>query len=110
MKGMIKLLPAFIAGVLVLSSSASADEYSFVVENATKTTIKKLLVSEDGREWGRFDIGAGIKARKSETLVWDASTDGEACEQYVKAVFSDGSESEPATFDFCEKDLEIVFE
>ena len=85
--------------------SLFAEEYSFKVTNKTDTTIKKIMVSEDGKNYGYFDIGAGIKPGKTVTLVWDSSTDGESCEQWVKAIYADGSESEPAKFDFCEADV-----
>ncbi|MDO9213937.1 MAG: hypothetical protein Q8Q54_05980 [Methylococcales bacterium] len=84
-------------------------EISFKVHNTTKYKIKQLLVSENGKKWGAFDIGAGIAAGGSETLVWDASTDNEDCKQLIKAVFSDDVESEPAIFDFCEQNLELEF-
>ncbi len=85
-------------------------EYSFKVTNRTRVAIKKLYASEDGEKYGFFDIGSGIGAGKSVTLVWDKSTDEGNCEQYFKAVFADGEESEPVIFDFCEDDLELVFE
>ena len=100
---------AVAAGLLVVAGVASADEYSFKIINGTRSTIKEILVSEDGREYGYFDIGRGVKPGATATLVWDSSTDGESCEQYVKAVFADGSESEAATFDFCEDDLVLEF-
>lgn len=100
---------ALAAAVLMTGITVSADEYSFKIINKTDSAIKKLLVSEDGEEWGYFDIGAGVKPGKSATLVWDSSTNGESCEQYVKAVFADGEESEEATFDFCEKNLVLEF-
>jgi hypothetical protein len=89
---------------------AADDEYSFKVENKTDSVIKKILVSEDGKTYGPFDIGKGIKPGETVTLVWDKSTNDQACKQWVKAVYDDGSEAKPAKFDFCEKDLEIVFE
>ena len=42
-------------------------------------------------------------------LIWDKSTDNGNCEWHLKAVFADGSESDPAKFDFCEKDLVVEF-
>lgn len=89
--------------------SVQAEEYSFKLHNTTNSAIKQLLVSEDGSEWGYFDIGAGIPAGSSETLVWDESTDNEDCKQYFKAVFADGEESEAVIFDFCEEGLELEF-
>lgn len=93
----------------VFAASASED-YSFKVHNNTKHAIKKILVSEDGKQYGYFDIGKGIKAGATEQLTWDKSTNGESCEQYFKAVFDNGEESEPQKFDFCEEDLTLEFE
>lgn len=98
------------AATLVLSLPAMADDYKFKVHNNTDTKIAKILVSEDGKEYGFFNIGAGIPAGKTVTLVWDESTDGESCEQYFKAVFANGEESEPQQFDFCEDDVTLEFE
>lgn len=106
---------AFVVAVCMVVNAVAvigvwaAEDYSFKVHNTTKNAIKQLLVSEDGKTWGYFDIGAGIKAGEVATLVWDASTDNEDCKQHVKAVFDDGTEAEPAIFDFCEKDLELEF-
>lgn len=101
---------AFILMSFTVSNAQSNDEYSFKVFNKTNSTIKKLLVSEDGKKYGYFDIGKGIAAGKSVTLVWDKSTNDEECVQYFKAVYADGTESQPAKFDFCEEDLELVFD
>jgi len=104
-----------VAGVLLVIASLVAgtadakDEYSFKVHNTSGSAIKKLLVSEDGKEWGFFEIGDGIEAGASVTLVWDESTNKEDCKQHFKAVFADGEESEPVIFDFCEEDLELEF-
>ena len=91
-------------------STAFAEEYAFEVHNNSRMTITKILVSEDGENYGFFDIGKGIKAGQAVELIWDSSTDGEACEQYIKAVYSNGQESEPAVFDFCEEDVVLEFE
>lgn len=92
------------------ASYAFAPDYSFKVTNKTRTAIKKILVSEDGKKYGYFDIGSGIGAGKTVTLVWDKSTDDGYCEWYFKAVFAGGEESEAVKFDFCEDDLELVFD
>lgn len=97
-----------VMGLAAVYAQAAGD-YSFKVTNTTQTAIKQVLVSENGKKWGQFDIGSGIKAGSTVTLVWAQSTNNEECTQYVKAVFSDGSESEPAKFDFCEKNLELEF-
>lgn len=95
--------------VAVMSSSAKADEYSFTATNTTDSAITKILVSETKKEWGYFDIGGGIKPGQTANLEWDQSTNSESCKQWVKASYADGSESEPAKFDFCEDGLEINF-
>ena len=84
-------------------------EYKFKVHNNTDQAIKKILVSEDGKKYGYFDIGNGIPAGATVELVWAESTDGENCEQLFKAVFADGEESDPVKFDFCEKGLVLEF-
>ena len=85
-------------------------EYSFKVHNTTKDTIKNLLVSEDGKEYGHFDLGKeGIAPDETATLKWDKSTNEKGCKWYFKAVFEDGDESKPVKFDFCEEDLELEF-
>jgi hypothetical protein len=98
------------AAVVLMSVPAFADEYKFTVTNNTDTKIAKILVSEDGEEYGFFNIGSGISAGKTVTLVWDSSTGGEGCNQFFKAVFANGEESEPQEFDFCEEEVSIEFE
>jgi hypothetical protein len=99
---------AFVVTAL-FSSVALADDYSFKVHNNTKETITKLLVSEDGKTFGFFDIGDGIKAGDTETLVWDKATNSQSCHQWFKAVWASGEEGKPVKFDFCEKDLTLEF-
>ena len=95
--------------MLVGSLTAAESEYSFKVKNTTKHKITKLLASEDGKDYGNFDIGKGIKPGETITLAWDKKTDDSGCEWYFKAVFDDGEESEVVKFDFCEDDLELEF-
>ena len=111
-----KLVKTTLLGIafIILSFAAvkaqSSEEYSFKVINNTDVTIKKLLVAEAGKKYGYFDIGKGIAPGKTVTLVWDKSTNSENCVQYFKAVYADDTESEPAKFDFCEDELELVFD
>lgn len=100
----------FTAALSLAAFAASAEEFKFKVHNNSSQTIKKLLVSEDGTTFGKFDIGSGIKAGATVELVWDQSTNSEACEQTFKVVFADGEESEAAEFNFCEDDLTLEFE
>jgi len=99
---------AFVA-IAFFSPVAFADDYSFKVHNNTKETITKLLVSEDGKTYGFFDIGDGIKPGDTETLVWDKSASSQSCHQWFKAVWASGEEGKPVKFDFCEKDLTLEF-
>jgi hypothetical protein len=96
--------------VVLVSVSAFAKDYKFKVKNNTDTKITKILVSEDGEEYGFFNIGKGIEPGKTVELVWDSSTNGESCEQYFKAVFANGEESEAVQFDFCEEGVVLEFE
>lgn len=86
---------------------AQPQDYSFTVRNVGKNRVLKLLVSEDGKRWGHFDIGDGIAPGETKRIVWDNSTNNESCEQYFKAAFDDGLESPPKKFDFCKTDLAI---
>ena len=89
--------------------AVAADQWHFKVTNATESRITKLQVSEDKKEWGDFDIGKGIGPGKTETMVWDSSTDNEGCDQWIRAKFSDGSFSEASKQNFCE-DLDTPIE
>jgi hypothetical protein len=92
-----------------LGFAKAGSEYKFKVHNNTKQDIKKIEVSEDGKTWGKFDIGSGIKAGATEELVWDKATDSEDCNQYFRATFADGEVSDAIKFNFCEKDLVLEF-
>jgi len=84
--------------------------YSFKVHNTTKEKITQLLASEDGKEYGTFDVGSkGIAPDETVTLKWDKTTNETGCEWMIKAVFADGSETDAKKFDFCEKDVELEF-
>ncbi len=104
---------ALLLAVLGLSltgrNGQASGEYSFSVHNSTETAIIEILVSEDQANWGRFNIGKGIRSGETVKLVWDQSTNNQGCHQFVKAVFGDDSESEAADFNFCENDLELEF-
>ena len=94
---------------VTVGHAKSTNDYKFKVHNNTKHAIKKVLVSEDGKTYGAFNIGDGIEAGATEELVWDKSTDNGNCEWHFKAVFDNGEESEPVKFDFCEKNLVLEF-
>lgn len=91
-----------LAFVLPAMQASAADEWHFVVANKTESRIVKLEVSENGKTWGNFDVGRGIAAGESATMVWDSSTDDESCKQWIRAKFMDGSYSEPSKQDFCQ--------
>jgi hypothetical protein len=94
----------------VVSYARTSQDYSFKIRNNTNQKITKVLVAEDGKRWGQFDIGNGIAAGATEELVWDNATNGESCKQWFKAVFANGEESEAVKFDFCEKGLVLEFD
>lgn len=98
-----------IAGQALIATAAHADEFSFTATNSTETAITGILVSENKTDWGKFDIGSGIKPGETVNLIWNQSTNNQSCDQWAKATFADGSESEPAKFNFCESGLEIDF-
>ena len=115
MKSYLKLA-AVVALLFTLGSipvrNARAEEpgYKFKVHNTTKDRITKLLVSENGKKYGFFDIGKkGIGPDETISLVWDEKTETSGCEWFIKAVFNDGSETPAKKFDFCEKELELEF-
>jgi hypothetical protein len=93
------------------AGAALAQQWYFWVQNNTNTGIKEIQVSQNKKTWGYFDIGKGVVPGQKLKIVWDESTNNEACEQWIKTTFYDGSESEPSKIDFC-KDLDtpVVFE
>ena len=92
------------------SADSEEGEYSFTVHNTTNDRITKLLASEDGQNYGTFDVGgAGISPGQTVTLNWDKSTNDSHCKWFIKAVFDDGSETPAKKFDFCEEELELDF-
>ena len=106
-----RLTGAAIAIMLSLTPvAAQAEEYKFKITNNTDQTITKVLVSEDGEKYGFFNIGKGIKAGQTAELVWAEHTNEGECEQYFKAVFANGEESEAEKFDFCESEVALEFE
>lgn len=95
---------------IAADDDADDAQYSFKVTNTTKEKITKLLASEDGKDYGDFDLGEnGIPPGKTVTLNWDKKTNDKGCEWYFKAVFDGGDESQAKKFDFCEEDLELEF-
>lgn len=110
MKHSLRKATLLVFALLLLSvpaTFAKSQEYSFTVRNVGKNRVLKLLVSEDGKRWGYFDIGDGIDPGETKKIVWDNSTNNQACVQYFKAYFDDGLESPPKKFDFCKEGLAI---
>ncbi len=103
-----------------LAGYAAAQDYSFKVHNGTEITIKKIMISEDKKEWEEFNIGSAIAPGDTSSLLqllqtdfgramWGNSTNSGHCKQYVKAVYADGSESDLIRFDLCKKGFVIEF-
>lgn len=108
--GAVVTLAFTLISVPLRNAGAEDEDYSFKVHNTTKDKITKLLASEDGKEYGNFEVGkAGIAPDETITLKWDKSTNKSDCEWFIKAVFEDGSEAPAKKFDFCEDDLELEF-
>jgi hypothetical protein len=105
----LSLTAAVVLPRLAIAADDDEKEYSFVLHNTTKEKITGLMVSEDGEKWGKFDVGAGLKPGESAKFVWNKETNSQACEQFVKAEFEDGSESKPVKHDFCKEGLELGF-
>lgn len=101
------LLALAITGLI---GTAHAEDYRFTVNNNSDSRIVRIQVSEDGRNWGDFDIGGGIEAGASAELVWAESTNDAGCVWQFAASFADGTTSDPVAFDFCEEGLELEFE
>lgn len=80
-----------------------ADEvFSFTVTNNTDLAIEQLWASPDNEEWFEFGLPEeGVPSGEVVTIAWDERTNDSPCEWWIKAVFEDESESEPAIFDFC---------
>ena len=103
-------ISSFTIALYLASQNAVAEQWYFYVENSSSASIKGLYASEDGKSWGRFDIGSGIAAGQTVKLSWDKSTNSQSCDQQLKAVFADGSEVKTAKMDFChDLDNPVVF-
>jgi hypothetical protein len=107
--GRMALVALTVVACMSMLYATSRMDYRFKVHNKSKSRMVKLLASPDGKKYASFDIGDGIAAGATEELIWDKSTDNGYCEWTLKAAFADGTESEPAVFDFCEKDLVVEF-
>ena len=104
-----KIVTKTLLALAMFACIGGANAYEFNITNSTESKITGVEASEDGKTWGKFDMGAGLAAGESTTITWDASTDDSGCEWQVKASYADGSVSLPAKFDFCKDDIEIEF-
>ena len=114
MKSLRSLTAAVALVVMLAGAGASLVEahyaFTFKVHNNTRHKIVGLVASESGEEAGEFDVGNGIAPGKTATFQWDRSTDDSNCEWAFSAVYEDGTYSEPVMINFCEDDLELVFD
>ena len=99
------MLAAMVAmiGLSVGHASGWFDRHVQVRNNSNKKIVK-VLASADGEKYTVFHTGNGIKPGQTVDLAWDKSN-GHDCQWYLKAIFADTSESAPAQFDFCTKDV-----
>ena len=107
------MMAVALMAMLVGAGMGAADAryaYTFKVHNNTSQKIVGLVASESGEEAGEFDVGNGIAPGATATFQWDKSTDDSNCEWAFSAVYADGTYSEPVMINFCEDDLELVFD
>lgn len=90
-----------LALVLPALNAVAEDQWHFVVANKSESNITKLEVSQNNRDWGKFDIGKGIGPGETATMNWASSTDDQKCHQWIRAKFADGTYSEASKQDFC---------
>lgn len=102
-----KALKTVTAMAAMMLFAGVAMAYDFAVTNSTGSKITALVASEDGENWGSFNIGNGIAAGATAELVWSPETDDTGCEWVIVATFADGSNSEPNAFDFCADELHL---
>ena len=88
---------------------ALASEYTFTVTNNTSAPIREVFVSEDGENWGYFDLGGtSIPPRGTVELEWNESTNNSGCDWWLQVTFSNGEESDAVEFDFCDNPEIVV--
>lgn len=92
----------------IFANPVKAEEYKFTVQNNTDTAISQVLVSEDGETWGYFNLDSNIAPDTEGEMVWGEHTNHEACSQWIKIGYVDGTITEPAKFDFCENPTLVV--
>jgi len=100
-----------LAIILVDSSAyASPGKWYFYITNGNGSRLTELYVAEQDKPWSYFNIGSGVAPGQTVKIIWDNSTDSQACSQWVKAVYADGSQSTPVKMDFCQDlDNPIIF-
>ncbi|MEG4391899.1 hypothetical protein [Microcoleus sp. BROC3] len=96
--------------VSIFANPTKAEEFTFTVENKTDVAISQVLVSEDGETWGYFSLESNIAPQTEGEIVWGEHTNHEACSQWIKIGYVDGTMSPPAKFDFCENPALVVEE
>ena len=94
--------------VSILAISAKAEEYYFTLRNDTDLAISQVLVSEDGKTWGYFTLESNIAPKTEGKIVWGQDTNREACSQWIKVGYENGTVTEPEKFDFCANPALVV--
>ena len=89
-------------------AASAAPEYTFSVENQTAQAIVQVLVSEDGNDWGYFNLDGNVASGETGTMTWGEHTNNEACVQWIQVGFEDGTSSEASQFDFCNNPSLVV--
>ena len=75
-----KIVTKTLLALAMFACIGGANAYEFNITNSTGSKITGVEASEDGKTWGKFDMGAGLAAGESTTITWDSSTDDSGCE------------------------------
>lgn len=91
-----------LSAILVLSSSAMAEEVKFTLKNSSDFTIDELYASPSTEDnWGEDILGVDVLAG-GESGVVTIADGSEECKYDLKAVAEDGTEHELEALDLCQ--------
>ncbi|MDB9515074.1 hypothetical protein PN499_28120 [Kamptonema animale CS-326] len=108
LKVAVAIAGATLSLVSILANPTKAEEFRFTIQNNSDVAVSQVLVSEDGETWGYFNLDSNIAPDTEGEMVWGEHTNHEACSQWIKIGYVDGTITEPAKFDFCENPTLVV--
>lgn len=94
--------------VSIFANPTKAQDFTFTLQNNTDVAVSQVLVSEDGENWGYFNLESNIAPGTEGELVWGEHTNHEACSQWIKIGYVNGTITPPAKFDFCANPAIVV--